>query len=92
MNLTPRQLQEQLSAISDESFTLHQELATIAERSGDAKLELMKTCESAKEIEMKYDATPDGKRAAYLKIYLRGLSHRRTALIEESKSNRGGTF
>lgn len=90
MALTPRQLQEQLTAISEESYRLHQELAELSVRAADAKLELMKTCGSAKEVEMKYAATEDGKREAYLKVYLRGLGHKRTALIEESKNNRGG--
>lgn len=90
MNLTPRQAQEQLTKISEESFQLHQELASIVERAADAKFELMKTCKNGKEIDMKYAATEDGKREAYLKIYLKGLSHKRTALIEESKANRGG--
>lgn len=90
MKTTPRQIQEALNAISDESYELHQELATLAERGADARLELMAICKNGKEVEMRYAATPDGKREAYLKVYLKGLSHKRTALIEESKANRGG--
>lgn len=90
MKLTPAQLQEQLNKISDESYELHQELAGIVERSADAKLELMRTCKSGKKVDMRYSATPDGKREAYLKIYLKGLSHKRTAIIQEVKSNSGG--
>ncbi len=92
MAVTPRQLQEQLTAISDESFALHQELAEISCRSADAKFELMKDGSNGKRVDMLYAASVDGKRENYLKIYLKGLSHKRTALIEESKANRGGTF
>ncbi len=92
MKTTPRQVQDTLNAISDESNALHQELATIAERSADAKFDLMKTCKNGKEVDMRYAATPDGKREAYLKIYLKGLSHKRTALIMESKSNAGHSW
>ncbi len=90
MKTTPRQIQESLNEISEESYALHQELAGIAERSADAKFALMATCKNGKEVDMTYAATPDGKREAYLKVYLKGLSHKRTALIEESKANRGG--
>lgn len=90
MNTTPRQLQEQLNAISEESFALHQEMAAIVERSADVKLDFLKDGMSGKEVDMRYAATPDGKREAFLKVYLRGLSHKRTAMIEESKANRGG--
>lgn len=92
MKTTPRQLQESLTAISEESFALHQELATIAERAPDAKFELMKTCKNGKEVDMHYEATADGKREAYLKIYLKGLSHKRTAIISEIKSNQGNAW
>lgn len=90
MNTTPRQLQEALNKVSEESYALHQELAEIVERSADTKLELLKVCNSGKEVETRYAATADGKREAFLKVYLRGLSHKRTALLEESKANRGG--
>ena len=90
MVLTPRQLQESLNAISDESFEKHQEFAEIVSRGAEAKFELMKTAKNGKQVDMLYAATEDGKREAYLKVYLRGLSHKRTALLEESKANRGG--
>lgn len=90
MNLTPRALQETLNAISEESFSLHMELAEISTRSADAKFELMKDGSNGKKVDMLYAATADGKRENYLKIYLKGLSHKRTALIEECKANRGG--
>lgn len=90
MKLTPQQLQETLTKISDESFEKHQELAELSLFAASAKLELMRECKNGKEVDMRYAATEQGKRENYLKIYLKGLSHRRTALIEESKSNRGG--
>ncbi len=89
MNLTPRQLQDQLTAISDESYEKHQELAELSMLAAEAKLELMKTCKNGKEVDMKYAATENGKREEFLKIYLKGLSHKRTALIMESKANAG---
>ncbi len=87
--MTPRALQEKLNAISDESYRLHQEMATIVERSAEAKLELMKTCGSGKEVDMRYAATADGRRESYLRVYLRGLSHLRTSIIQEVKANSG---
>lgn len=92
MNLTPRQLQEQLTAISDESFEKHQELAELSMFAAEAKLELMKICKNGKEIDMRYAATENGKREEFLKIYLKGLSHKRTALIQETKANSGGSW
>lgn len=90
MKLTPRQNEEALLAISDESYRLHQELAELSMKSADSKFEIMKTGANGKKVDMLYAATEDGKRENYLKIYLKGLSHKRTALIEESKANRGG--
>lgn len=90
MKLTPAQLQEQLNEISQESFEKHQELALLAERGAEARFELMKTSKNGKEVEMKYDASESGKREIYLKIYLKGLSHKRTAIIQELKANSGG--
>lgn len=90
MNVTPRQLQEQLTKISDESFALHQELADLVGKAADIKIDLLTTCKNGKEVEMRFEATDTGKRIAFLKIYLRGLTAKRGALLEESKSNRGG--
>lgn len=87
MALTPRQLQEQLNKISDESYQKHQELAELSMTAAETRLELMKTCKNGKEIEMRFDATPQGKRITFLSIYLKGLSHKRTALIQEAKAN-----
>ena len=92
MNLTPRQLQEQLNKISDESYEKHQELAELSMQAADTKLELMKTCTSGKEVDMRYAATVAGKRENFLKIYLKGLSHKRTAIIQETKANSGNSW
>jgi hypothetical protein len=89
MNLTPRQQQEQLTAISEESYQLHMELAILESELDTTWLELRGSCETDGECTRKLGATEKGKRRAYLKIYLKGLGHKRTALIEESKSNRG---
>ena len=89
MKLTPEQLQEQLNEISEHSYQLHQELAGIVERAPDIKLELMAICKSGKEVDTRYEATPDGKREQYLKVYLKGLGHKRTAIIQEIKANSG---
>lgn len=85
-------MQEALNKISEESYELHQELAAIRERSGEAKLELMRTCKNGKEVEMRWAATPDGRRESYLQVYLKGLSHKRTALILEARANAGNSW
>lgn len=92
MKLTPSQLQEQLNQISEESFELHQELASLSARSADAKFALMATSKNGKEVDMKYAATEDGKREIYLKTFLKGLSHKRSAIIMEIKSNSGSSW
>ena len=92
MKLTPEQLANELNRISDESFELHQELATLNARMDTLWLELRNICKTDKETDRMLGATPDGQRATYLKYYLRGLSNKRTALIEESKNNRGNTW
>ena len=90
--VTPRQLQEQLNAISDESYKLHQELAELSSKSADAKFELMKDGSNGKRVDMLYAASVNGKRENYLKIYLKGLSHKRTAIIQETKANSGNSW
>ncbi len=92
MNLTPRQLQDSLNAVSEESYEKHQELANLVMEAAEAKLELMKICKNGKEVDMRYAATEKGKREEFLKIYLKGLSHKRTALIMESKASSGNSW
>ena len=92
MKLTTEQLIEQLNAISDESFMLHQELATLNARMDTLWLGLRSECKTDKECDRKFGATADGQRATYLKYYLRGLANKRGALLEESKNNRGNIY
>lgn len=92
MKTTPRQLQETLTAISEESFVLHQELASLSSDMDTLWLELRTDCKTDKECDRKLGASEKGKRATYLKYYLRGLANKRTALMEESKNNRGNAW
>ncbi len=92
MKLTPRELQEQLDTISEESFVLHQELAGLNSKMDTMWLGLRKDCKTDKECDKKLGATPEGQRSTYLKYYLRGLANKRTALMEESKNNRGAIY
>lgn len=89
MKLTPAEIAEQLNTISDESFELHQELATLNAKMDTLWLGLRGSCKTDKECDKRLGATVDGQRATYLKYYLRGLANKRTALMEESKNNRG---
>ena len=92
MKLTPEQIADALNTISDESFKLHQELATLNAKMDTMWLGLRESCKTDKECDRKLGATIDGQRATYLKYYLRGLANKRTALIEESKNNRGNAW
>lgn len=92
MTTTPQQLIDKLNVISDESFELHQELATLNAKMDIMWLGLRSDCKTDKECDRKLGATPDGQRATYLKYYLRGLANKRTALMEESKNNRGNIY
>jgi hypothetical protein len=89
MALTPRELVEQINALSDEYFKLTQEMASISERSGTAWLELRKQCKTNAEADQQWHATADGRRENFLKWYLKGLQAKRGALILEHKSNSG---
>lgn len=92
MKLTTDQLIEQLNVISDESFALHQELATLNAKMDTLWLGLRSDCKTDKECDRKLGATTDGQRATYLKYYLRGLANKRSALMEEAKNNRGNIY
>ena len=92
MKLTPRELQESLTAISEESYQLHQEAATLNSKMDTMWLSLRADCKTDKECDKRLGATTDGQRATYLKYYLRGLANKRTALMEESKNNRGSIY
>lgn len=94
MKLLPKELEDSFRKISDESYALHQELAGIAERSGTAWLEMKQANNGATvaEIDKLYAATSDGRREAYLKIYLKGLGHKRTQILSEIKNNAGTSW
>jgi hypothetical protein len=92
INLHPKANQEALTAISEESYQLHQEAATLNMEMDTLWLELRASCKTDKECDKKLGATEKGQRATYLKFYLRGLANKRTALMEESKNNRGSTW
>lgn len=81
-----------LNKISDESFELHQELATLNAKMDVMWLGMRAECKTDKECDKKLGATVDGQRATYLKYYLRGLANKRTAMMEESKNNRGSLY
>ena len=69
----PRDLVEDINTLADEYYKLSDELGQIAERSGTAWLELRKTCKTNAEADQLWNTTPDGRREAYLKFYLKGL-------------------
>lgn len=89
MTLTPRQLTEKINVLSDEYFKLSQELAEIAARKGDAWLMLRKESATNAEADQKWNTMSDGKREAYLKIYLKGLEKLRGAHVLEFRANNG---
>lgn len=80
---------EDINTVSDEYFALSQELAAIAGRKGISWLELRKGCKTNAEADQAWDATADGRREAYLKIYLKGLQAKRGALILTWKADNG---
>lgn len=87
--ITPAQLQESINTLSEEYFKLSQELADIAYRKGIEWLKIRATTKTNSEADQTWDATADGRREAYLKIYLKGLEKLRGARILEWKSNNG---
>lgn len=89
MNLTPVALQEQINSISEDYFKLSTELAEIAERKGTEWLKIRSGTKTNAEADQEWDSKPDGRREAYLKIYLKGLEKLRGARILEWKSNNG---
>ena len=89
MNLTPQLLQADINKISEEYFKLSTELAEIAERKGAEWLKLRIGAKTNAETDKEWDATADGRREAYLRIYLKGLQALRGARILEYKANQG---
>lgn len=92
MNLTPRQLQEEYSKISDELYEMCQEMATIAEKKGTAWLELRNECKTNAECDQRWAASELGKRENYLKWYIKGLQSKRGAMKQELQANSGNPW
>ncbi len=92
MNITPELLKGNINDISEEYFKLSMELADIAERKGLEWLRLRKECKTNAEADHAWDATADGRREAYLNIYLKGLEKLRGARILEHKANSGNSW
>lgn len=92
MNLSPKALQEQLNAVSQELFERSQEAAEIAAHTGVAWLELRKQCKTNAEADHLFAASKDGSRMAYLKYYIKGLQAKRGALLQEVKANAGNSW
>lgn len=88
-NTTEKMLVADINEISEEYFTLSQELAYIAERKATEWLNLRRSCKTNSETDYTWDATSDGRREAYLKIYLKGLEKLRGARVLEYRANSG---
>lgn len=101
MNLTPAGLIEKINKVSDEYFALSQELAEIAERKGMRWLDIKSENIGDKiaprqrtnaEVDKVWEASADGRRESYLKIYLKGLEKLRGALVLEHRANNPHNF
>ena len=87
MDISPRQLQEKINAISDEYFEKCQEMADIAAREDEEWLRVRKICKTNGEADRLWGATADGQRQKYLTWYIKGLSAKRAAFILEHRMN-----
>jgi len=92
MAVSPRALQDTMNAISNELYTLTQEAAEIAGRTGTAWLEIRKTCKTNAEADQLFAATKDGGRMASLKWLVKGLQAKRGAIKMELEANSGRTW
>ena len=94
-NQTPRMkpnIENYIGAISDlseEYYSLCEEMGQLAERKGEAWLVLRKECKTNAECDQKWAATADGKRENYLKWFVKGLQAKRGSLILRLKSEQG---
>ncbi len=88
-NVTEKALIASISEISEDYFKLSQELAEIAERKAMEWLKLRQDAKTNAEADKVWDATADGRREAYLKIYLKGLEKLRGARMLEYRANSG---
>ena len=98
MNITPQKLTEDINRISEEYYRLSQELAEISGRKDIMWLEIRRDNSVQNKspsnglVDKLWGATADGRREAYLRIYLRGLEKLRGARVLEHKANMGGSF
>lgn len=82
-----------INEVSDEFYEKSMELAEIATRKASAWMEIRKVGSyTIAETDKIWEATEDGKREVYLRIYLRGLQAKRGALILEHKADSGSNF
>lgn len=88
-NVTERALVADINQLSEEYYSLSQELAMIAERKATEWLSIRRGCKTNAETDHTWDATADGRREAYLKIYLKGLEKLRGARTLEFRANSG---
>ena len=89
MNGTPENLLEEIGALSDEYYSMCEEMGQLAERKGVAWLELRKVCKTNAECDQQWAATADGKRENYLKWYIKGLQAKRGSLILRLRADTG---
>lgn len=89
MNVTEKMLVADINKVSEEYFSLSQELAMIAERKATEWLSIRRGCKTNAEADYTWDATADGRREVYLKIYLKGLEKLRGARVLEWRANTG---
>ncbi len=87
--MTPQELLNKISVLSDEYYTVCEEAGQIAERKGYAWLELRKKCSTNAEADQLWAASADGRREAFLKYYIKGLSALRGSLILQLKADQG---
>ena len=80
---------QDINVLAEEYYKLSQELAEISERKGTSWLELRKECKTNAETDQQWAASADGKREAYLKIYLKGLGSLKGAKTLAFKADRG---
>lgn len=90
MSITPDLLIADINRLSEEYFKLSMELAEISERKAFEWLRMKSTSGATNaETDKRWDATADGRRECYLKIYLKGLEKLRAARMLEFRANSG---
>lgn len=77
---SPRELSEEQLQLSSEYQTASTEAGEIASKKDLEWLALRKTCDSDKECDRRWGATPEGRRETYLRFYMKGLEKRMSAI------------